>query len=118
MARVGYPDLTAVVGRRRVRSLRRFNHAEQAWLPSRRDSDDDQRSLPRVGHVDMPQARVVSDDVRALSNLEDAKNPSVMRYVNYRDASSARADEKPPMSFVQRETARRIFCAVFPLRHN
>jgi hypothetical protein len=49
MVRVGYPDLTAVVRRRRVRSLSRLYRAEQARLPCRGDSDDGQRSVLRVG---------------------------------------------------------------------
>ena len=118
MVRVGDPNLTAVVRRRRVRALGRFNRAKQARLPARGDSDDGQRSLLRVGHVDVPEDRVVSDQVRALSNFEGTKDPSVMGHVDHRDASSAGADEKPRFGFVQRETARRTFGAVLPLRHD
>ena len=89
MVRVGDPNLTAVVGRRRVRALGRFNRAKQVRLPARGNSDDGQRSLLGVWHVDMPDARVVTDDVCALSNLERAKQPPVMRHVEDRDASTA-----------------------------
>ena len=54
MVRVGDPNLTAVVRRRRVRALGRFNRVKQARLPAWGDSDDGQRSLLRVGYVDMP----------------------------------------------------------------
>ena len=47
MARVGDPNLTAVVRRRRVGALGRFNCAKQARLPARGNSDDRQRSLLR-----------------------------------------------------------------------
>ena len=118
MARVGDPNLTAVVRRRRVGALGRFNCAKQARLPARGNSDDRQRSLLRVGHVDVPEDRVVSDQVRALSNLESAKDPSVMGHVNHGDAPSAGADEKPRFGFVERETAGRTFGAVLPFRHD
>src|SRR5215469_10836056 len=105
MLRVGDPNLTAVVRRGRVRTLGRFNRAKQAQLPGLGDSDDCQRSLLRVGHIDMPKGRVVSDQVRAPSNLEGAKDPSVVGHVKHRDASIAGADEKPRFGFVQREAA-------------
>jgi len=69
MVRVGDPNLPSVVRRRRVRALGRFNRAKQARLPARGESDDGQRSLLRVRHVDMPEGRIVSDQIRALSNL-------------------------------------------------
>ena len=93
MVRVGDPNLTAVVCRRRVRALGRFNRAKQARLPARGNSDDGQCSLLRIGHVDMPKGRAVSDDVGALSNLQGAKDPSVMGEVKHRDAASAGAHE-------------------------
>ena len=101
MVRVSDPNLTAVVRRRRVGALGRFNRAKQAGLPAGGDSDDGQRSLLRVGHVDMPEGRVVSDQVRALSNIENAKYPSVMDHVNYRHAPGAGSDEEPPPRLVQ-----------------
>src|SRR6516225_5100256 len=41
-----------------------------------------------------------------------------MGHVNHRNPSSAGADEEPRLGFVQRETARRTFGAVLPLRHD
>src|SRR5215831_18751764 len=93
MVRVGDRNLTAVVGRGRMGALGRFHRAEQARLPTLGDSDDAQRSLLRVGHVDMLKAGVVSDQVRALSNLESAKDPPVVGHIEYRDAASAGAHE-------------------------
>src|SRR5215472_13558493 len=118
MVGVGDPNLTTVVRCRRVRALGRVHRAKQARLPALRDSDDGERSHLRVGHIDMPEARVVSDQIRALSNLQSAKDPSVMGHVNHSDPSSAGADEKPRLGFVQREAARRTFSAVLPLRHD
>ena len=93
MVRVGDPNLTAVVGRRRVGALGRLHCAEQARLPTLADTDDGERSHLRVGHIDMPEGRVVSDQVRALSNLKVAKDPSAMSYVKHRDPTNAGADE-------------------------
>ena len=118
MVGVGDPNLTTVVRRRRVRALGRFNRAKQARLPAWGDSDDGERSDLRVGHIDVPEGRVVSDQVRAFSNLESAKDPPVMGHINHRDPSSARTDEKPRFGFVQREAARRTFGAVLPFRHD
>ena len=69
MVRVRDPHLTAVVRRRCVRALDRLNRAKQMRLTAPGDSDDGQSSLLRVGHIDMPEGRVVSDEVRGLSNL-------------------------------------------------
>src|SRR5215469_12836072 len=66
----------------------------------------------------MPEDRVVSDQVRALSNLEGAKNPSVMDHIEHRNASCAGADEEPRLGFVQREATRRTSGTVLPLRHD
>ena len=100
MVGVGDPNLTPVVRRRGVRSFGSLNRAKQARLPARGDSDDGQRSLLRVGHIDMPEGRVVSDQVGALSNLESTKDPSVVGHVKHCDASSAGADKKPRFGFV------------------
>ena len=93
MVGVGDPNLTSVVRRRRVRALGRFNRAKQAPLPALGDSDDGERPHLRVGHIDMAECRAVSDQVRALSNLEGAKDPSVMGYVKHRHSSIAGADD-------------------------
>src|SRR6516165_8979218 len=91
---VSGPNLPVIVRSRRVRALSRFHRCEFPQFPLGRDSDDGQRSLLRVGYIDMSKDWIIRDQVRALSNIENAKYPSVMDHVNYRHAPGAGSDEE------------------------